>query len=172
MEEIHKRISNMFRDYLCEMPKDSSGEYSYNIDIYKGEIGEQFVKDFLISKGFSFIKENSDFRYDLLMSYNKSQIKYEIKTDIFLSKENDTGNMVVEFESRGKESGISVCEADYYVYYIPNLGELWNIKMDDLKSLIKKNKFKVVSGGDDGSNTKMYLIKRWAYIKHFNFYRV
>ena len=47
MEEIHKRISNMFRDYLCEMPKDSSGEYSYNIDIYKGEIGEQFVKDFL-----------------------------------------------------------------------------------------------------------------------------
>jgi hypothetical protein len=172
MEEIHKRVSSLFKEYLCEMPKDASGSYNYKIDIYKGEIGENFVKEFLISKGFNFVRENHDFRYDLLMSYNGSQVKYEVKTDIFLSKDDDTGNMVIEFESRGKPSGISVCEADYYVYYIPKLGELWNIKMDDLKSLIEKNKFKTVTGGDKGSDTKMYLIKRWAYIKHFNFYRV
>ena len=81
-------------------------------------------------------------------------------------------NLVVEFESRGKPSGISVTEADFYVYFMPKLNEVWNIKMDELKKLIKSNNFKKVSGGDEGSETKMYLIKRNLYKKYFKIHNI
>jgi hypothetical protein len=148
------------------------GEYNFKKDIISGEQGEEFVKQFLISKNFKFLSDNKNNKYDLLMSYNNSHIKYEIKTDILLSKERDTGNMVVEFESRDKPSGISVTQADYYVYYIPKLGEIWNIKMSYLKNLIETENFRIVSGGDIGSNTKMYLIPRNKYSEHFKIHKL
>ena len=104
------------------------------------------------------------------MSFNGREVTYEVKTDVFVSPKKDSGNLVVEFESRGKPSGINVTEADYYVYYMPKLNEVWNIKMDDLKNLIDNNNFKKVSGGDVGSDTKMYLIRRSFYKKHFKVY--
>lgn len=144
---------------------------NFSEDIKLGENGEEFIKNFLINKGYKFIKDNKDYKYDLLMSYNNLEITYEIKTDVLLSPEKDTGNLVVEFESRGKPSGISVTEADYYVYYIPKLNEIWNIKMDDLRNLINSNNFRKVSGGDEGSDTKMYLIKRSKFKNHFKVHK-
>lgn len=146
------------------------GKYNFNEDLGTGVSGEELIKNFLISKGFKFINENHDNKYDLLMSYNDLEIKYEVKTDVFLSRENDTGNLVVEFESRNKPSGISVTEANYYVYFIPKLNEIWNIKMEKLKELIESESFRVASGGDKGSNTKMHLIPRNKYKKHFRIY--
>ena len=148
------------------------GKYNFQEDIETGEQGEGFIKNFLISKGFIFISDNKDNKYDLLMSYKGNQLKYEIKTDVLLSKKRDTGNLVVEFESRSKPSGINVTQADYYVYYIPKLKEIWNIKMDNLKLLIENNNFREVSGGDVGSNTKMYLINREKFKNNFRVYNL
>jgi hypothetical protein len=172
MQDIHRKISKKFAEYLSEVPKDIVGNYDFKTDIKTGEQGEDFVKNFLISRGFKFIHKNNDNKYDLLMSYNDNNYTYEIKTDVLLSEKRDTGNLVVEFESRGKPSGVSVCEADYYVYYIPKLKEIWNIGMNDLKNLIASESFRVVVGGDKGSNTKMYLIEREKYKEHFKIYKV
>ena len=158
MEEICKKVSENFSKYLSEIPIEISGQYDFESDVKTGEQGEDFIKNYLIDKGYSFISDNKDNKYDLLMSYDDIEIKYEVKTDVLLSLENDTGNLVVEFESRGKPSGISVTEAKYYVYYIPKLREVWNIKMNDLRGLIDSNDFREVIGGDEGSDTKMYLI--------------
>jgi hypothetical protein len=150
----------------------NNGSYNFREDIILGEEGEVFIKNFLISKDFKFISENKDEKFDLLMSYNGRPIKYEIKTDVLLSKEKDTGNLVVEFESRGKPSGISVTQADYFVYFIPKLKEIWNIKVENLKNIINNNKLKKVSGGDLDSNTKMYLINRNKFSKNFKIHKI
>ena len=149
---------------------ESQKNFSKDIDI--GEDGEDFIKKFLINKGYNFISDNKDYRYDLLMYYKDKNYTYEIKTDVYVSPGKDTGNLVVEFESRGKPSGISVTEADFYVYFMPKLNEVWNIRVDELKKLIKSNNFKKVSGGDEGSETKMYLIKRNLYKNHFRIHNL
>lgn len=172
MQKIHKKISKKFAEYLSEVPKDIVGNYNFKIDIKTGEQGEDFIKNFLISKGFKFISKNNNYKYDLLMSYNDVNYTYEIKTDVLLSDKKDTGNIVVEFESRNKPSGVSTSQADYYVYYIPAFKEVWNIKMDALKRLISSENFRIVSGGDKKSNTKMYLINRNKYKKYFNIYSI
>jgi hypothetical protein len=149
-----------------------NGNYNFKKDIILGEEGEIFIKDFLLKKGFIFITDNKDNNFDLIMSYEGREFKYEIKTDVLLSTQNDTGNLVVEFESRGKPSGISVTQADYFVYFIPKLKEIWNIKVENLKNIINNNKLKKVSGGDLDSNTKMYLINRNKFSKNFKIHKI
>ena len=140
-------------------------------DVNIGEDGEEVIKQLLLSKGFNFIKENRDYKYDLLMSFGDRDISFEIKTDVYVDKNNDTGNLVVEYECRNKPSGISVTEADYYVYYMPKLNEVWNIHMDNLKHLIENNNFYSATGGDKGSNTKMYLIRRADFKDYFKVHK-
>jgi hypothetical protein len=84
---------------------------------------------------------NNDFKYDLQIGQiagkkladilqNK---KIEVKYDKIASR---TGNIAIEFESRGKPSGISITEADYYCYIIANT------KCDDIYMLIAVHKLK------------------------------
>jgi len=148
------------------------GQLNFNKDIISGEKGENDIRVLLESKGFTFISDNKDNRYDLIMKYQGNQITYEIKTDILVTPSKDTGNMAIEFESRGKLSGISVTQADYFVYYLAHFGEVWNIKVSNLKKLIANNNFFAVNGGDKGSNTKMYLINRNKYRNYFKVHKI
>lgn len=66
---------------------------------------------------------NNDFKYDLkvgqvkeqelanIFSGNTIEVKYDLRAT-------ETGNVFIEYESRGKASGISTSEADYYCFCI------------------------------------------------------
>jgi hypothetical protein len=92
------------------------------------------------------MKYNSDFRYDLEIGQEyESRFadlfrgkKFEVKTDFHSHK---TGNIAIEYKSRGKPSGISTTESDFYVYIIP-MAPLKNIMIilpvNELKEITKK----------------------------------
>ena len=158
-------------------------DYNFKTDINVGEKGEKIISDFLVDHGFKLISDNKDNKYDLkMLTHNNVPTTLEIKTDIYcypertITLENnltktiearDRGNMFIEKECRGKLSGISVTESKWYVTYFPYLQEAWFIRTSDLKNLIDNNYFYVATGGDPGSNTKGYLIKRNFFKKHF-----
>ncbi len=151
--------------YGLELQK---GQLNFEKDIVTGEKGEEFIKEVLIKRGMVFKKYNKDKRFDLEMEYKGESITYEIKTDVY---KRDTGNIFIEFECRGVPSGIEVTEADFFVTFFPRLGEIWNIKTSELKKIISENKLKTTSfSGDEGSNTKGYLINKKQYRKMFKFY--
>jgi hypothetical protein len=139
----------------------------FKTDIKLGEKGEQIVLEDLISMGATFIGDNKDNKYDLLIERNGKELKYEVKTEVTVAPGFDTGNLFIETECRGKESGIIVTEADWFVTYVVFFGEFWYIKTDNLKELIKTEIFKKGSGGDPGSNSTGYLIPREHYRNHF-----
>jgi hypothetical protein len=150
------------------------GNYNFKKDINIGEAGETIVKLDLESIGGVFISDNKDNKYDLLMDMplrGKSgykKVSYEIKTDVFCKPYLDTGNIFIEFECRGSDSGISVSEADWFVTYFQHFREIWYIKTDKLKKLIINNNFKKTElSGDLNSNTKGYLIPRYQFKKYF-----
>jgi hypothetical protein len=137
--------------------------YDFNEDIHVGEHGEQVVVDDLRTFNMTFVSDNKDYRYDIVMEKNGKRATYEVKTDVFCTPRynNDTGNMFIEFHSRGKDSGVAVTEADWFVMYYKYLKEIWYIKTDALKKLIADNNFRISEySGDQGSNTKGYLIPR------------
>jgi len=146
---------------------------NFKSDLIIGEDGESEVIKFLVNKGCTYIDSNKDNKYDLKMLKNNSEVTYEIKTDVFCAPLFDTGNIFIEFESRGKPSGISVTNADWFVTYFLYLKELWFIKSNKLRQLISENDFQVFNNaGDLNSQTHGYLITRKDFKKHFHVYKI
>ena len=154
-------------------------EYSFRKDIIEGEAGEDYIIDFL-TKGWkgTLLQKKKDYTWDFKIDFENSGVQtFESKTDVYcipfsnvngkVIKGRDTGNIFIEFSCRGKDSGIRATEADWFVYYFKFLGELWIIKVDDLKKLIDKNNFKIGVGGDPGSNSSGYLIPRMKFRDKF-----
>ncbi len=132
---------------------------------------------------FGNVKEyGTDNKWDILLENGKT---IEVKHDY----QSERGNMAIEWWCRDKPSGISVSQADYYVYIYPLENEVWKIKTNKLKTMIQDYKdglleenwtsslfyFGDVAGGDDDGTgegrSKLYLYKRedikdvWDVIK-------
>lgn len=114
------------------------------------------------------MKLNGDNRFDIDLEYGQifekkiadmfQNSKIEVKTE--RDKWNSTGNIVIEFESRGKPSGIATTEAEFWFHNLALHGELIMtlvFPVAVLKRYLADNKPRVVRGGDDNTS-KLYLI--------------
>lgn len=100
---------------------------------------------------------NSDFRYDLKVGQVAEQAlaaifqgkKVEVKRD---RKARLTGNIFVEYESRGKPSGISTSEADYWCFVVEETFIL--LTAQRLKEIVEtlKGTDKERTGGDNNTS--------------------
>ena len=99
---------------------------------------------------FSITKFSKDLKYEkkhekLVM---ESRLDYELKTDRLAHK---TGNVYVEYESRGKNSGITTSKSNLWIFKIVDKKDkhLFSIEipLDRLLEMVY-NKYTVVSGGD------------------------
>jgi len=85
------------------------------------------------------MKHNNNFKYDLEVGQVAENWlaeilqgkKIEVKRDLQAHK---TSNIFVEYESRGKASGLATSEADYYCYFLS----------DDHFVIIKAKRFKQI----------------------------
>ena len=118
---------------------------------------------------------NNDKRFDLDLQYGQvfeqkvadmlQNKKIEVKTE--RDKWKSTGNIVVEFESRGRPSGIATTEAEYWFH---NLAIGNDIVMTlvfpvyKLRSYITNNMPRMIRGGDDNTS-RMYLISLTDLVK-------
>ena len=94
----------------------------------------------------------------------KSRMDYELKTDRLAHK---TGNVFVEFESRGKASGISTSKAGVWIFKIVSKGDRHLFSIEIPLSRLKKkvdNNYNVMLGGDNRSS-KGYLVPITDLIK-------
>ena len=118
--------------------------YDFKKDLPTGESGEQVTARTLLEyKGWYPMKFNKTKDYDILFQPEGGDIlKVEVKTDVYPV---NTGNMVIETENRGENSGITTTKADYWAYLYPfhDANNLWLIKTEELKKIIDDNKDKL-----------------------------
>lgn len=107
---------------------------SFTYDLSFGEEAEDWVKK-LLSNGF----------------------KIEVKNDRLIHK---TGNLFIEYESRGKPSGLSTTTADYWIYRMSELDSSITLPVNCLKDICrlyyKENKH-LKTGGDENTS-KAFLV--------------
>lgn len=131
--------------------------YNFNKDLLIGEAGENVIIEDLVSMGAVYESNNKDNSHDIIMIFKNKRISYECKTDVFY----DTGNMFIEISCRGKDSGISITKAKWFVTYFKQLNEIWYIKTDNLKEILKNHKHVIrKQSGDAGSNTIGVLLNK------------
>ena len=94
----------------------------------------------------------------------KSLEKYELKTDRMAHK---TGNVYVEFQSRGKDSRIRTSKSNTWIFKIVSAKDTHlfsvHIPLSRLKKLVSKN-YRVMPGGDN-LTSKGYLVPIGDLIK-------
>ena len=87
----------------------------------------------------------------------KSMENFELKTDRMAQK---TGNVYVEFQSRGKDSGIRTSKSDTWIFKIVSKGDrhLFSVQipLTRLKKLVSTD-YRVVPGGDN-LTSRGYLV--------------
>ena len=113
---------------------------------------------------------NNDNRFDIDLQYGQvreqeladilQNEKIEVKTE--RDKWKETGNICIEFQCRGKASGIAVTQAKWWVHVLADGDDTYCMLMfptDKLKEIARKAVVdgKVVYGGDDNLS-KMVLI--------------
>ena len=114
------------------------------------------------------MKLNNDKRFDIDLKYGQifeqkvadmlGNSKIEIKTE--RDKWHATKNIVIEYESRGKPSGIATTEAEYWFHNLAMGDDVvltLVFPVEGLRRYISKNNPRTVKGGDDFTS-KLYLI--------------
>lgn len=101
---------------------------------------------------------------DRINYYDKFEV--EVKTDGYGV---NTGNLVFEKSCGRKSSGVFATEAKYFLYFMPlfDTNNIYLIKSENLKLLLKEFDTHIVSGGDYGSNTMMYKISKIEFDNKF-----
>ena len=105
---------------------------------------------------------NSDFRFDLLIGNEiegelgviLNYKRIEVKSD---RRAHRTGNVFVEYASRGKPSGLATTQADYYCFEVKETFVL--ISVIKLKLICRKY-FKTerdITGGDENTSKGILL---------------
>lgn len=122
---------------------------NFDIDLSWGQVYEEKIKQLLESKG-----------------------KIEVKTerDIWAT----TGNIAIEYECRGKKSGISVTKADWW-FHVLTLDDIMvgmvSFPVPRLKMLMRamydQGIAKKVNGGDDNASKMLLLPLKELYSKQF-----
>lgn len=115
------------------------------------------------------MKFNNDKRFDLDLAYGQvfekkvadilGNSKIEVKTE--KDKWKTTGNIVIEYESRGKPSGIITTSADYWCHNLASGDSIVFsilVSVSTLRKYIAQHNPRSVRGGDD-MTSKLYLIK-------------
>jgi hypothetical protein len=138
--------------------------YNFNKDLVIGEAGEDIVIEDLVSMGAVYDSNNKNNTHDIIVTFKDEKISYECKTDVF----HDTGNMFIETNCRGKESGILVTKAKWFVTYFKQLNEIWYIKTDKLKEILNNHEHVIAEqSGDVGSNTIGVLLNKNMFRDEF-----
>jgi len=142
--------------------------YDFKKDFPIAQKTEHEVADLLVklynADIISFEKTN---KYDILAKIHQKEYKFEVKEDFTCQK---TGNVGLEFACRGKPSGIQVSQADFYIYKIhapDGIIRYFLLQTIILKDMIKNEQyFRIVNGGDEGSNSMNYLFKYETFINN------
>lgn len=108
------------------------------------------------------MEHNSDFRYDLKVGQISEFWLAKVLTDSTIEVKRDymagkTGRVFVEYESRGRPSGVSTSEAEYWAFVLDG-DRVYILPTDRLKDICRANwkTAKRVRGGD--SNTSQGLL--------------
>jgi len=113
------------------------------------------------------VKHNNDFKYDLDFGVISEKFYGKVMHDLIEGKteckaERDqwakTGNMFVEFESRGKKSGIATTHAEHWVvsFYKGNkLCFTLTVPIEGMKKIARKGK--LIQGGDENTSKGMLV---------------
>ena len=114
---------------------------NFEKNLKNAQKAETKVALILRKNGFKVKSFNDDGKFDIVCeTTNGTRLTFEVKED---DRCEDTGNIVIEYESRGRPSGIRTTQADVWVLRAHYEGKAHNLmyRTENLKQLIRDQKY-------------------------------
>lgn len=127
-----------------------------------GGWGERMIALHLISKGWTIIATSGGSEWDI-KAVKRIEATFEVKTNYYEYKNFRHPMAIIETESNGVPSGLSVTEADFYVLYYPFEDFFFIERTCDIKAMIASGLYEKVRGGRKDLAV-MYQIPRAAFL--------
>ena len=102
---------------------------------------------------------------DFLVKDVKEQITWiEVKTDY---KTFHTGNIVYEYQTSGNIGCYEKTKADYIAYYVPQSGNIYILKTEELRRLVRTHDYKLMKVSNDTTGYLISLgdLERYGVVK-------
>lgn len=131
----------------------------------EGAWGEKEVAKHLVNKGWTIleISEGNFKEWDIKASIKGETKTFEVKTNYYEYKKFRHPMVVIETESNGELSGLSVTTADYYILYYPFEDFFYIERTEDIKKMIDSGLYDKLKGGRNDLAT-MYQIPRETFV--------
>jgi hypothetical protein len=115
----------------------------------EGLWAENQVAKHLMSKGWTIIEisEGHFKEWDIKATINEEIKTFEVKSNYFEIKNYRHNMVVIETESNGEASGLSVTTADFYVLFYPFEDFFYIERVEDIKKMIHSGLYSKVVGG-------------------------
>lgn len=144
------------------------GTYNFRRDLERSKKSEEEAAETLIEHYKVEVLDFNDTNSHDILVRTPLNLAYrvEVKEDFMCES---TGNVALEFESRGKPSGIDASQADFYFYIVHSKEGIYHVlhKTSKLKEMVAKKLYhRIVTGGDFGSKTKFYLFTIRDFLKY------
>lgn len=138
-------------------------------DLKEGQKGERIIADYLEkNNGLTNITFNNDIKFDIMGEKDGRTITFEVKTDRYeYFKQYKTFNMFIELSCNNKPSGINATEAEYFIYYYPDLEVFYFISTEALRQMIELYQFPIKTQSGDDGKVNGVCIHRNLYKNHF-----
>lgn len=136
------------------------GYYNFVKDLEASKASVKKVGDYYSNLTFHVDYEGGK-DYDITVLKGELMFRVEVKEDLLYEK---TGNVAIEFESRGKASGILSSTADYWAYVLGD--KIYLVKTLSLYETLRKGDFKKVKGGDNRTS-RLYLVPLLSFKEIF-----
>jgi hypothetical protein len=131
----------------------------------EGAWGEKEIAKHLTKKGWTIleISEGHFKEWDIKASIKGVVKTFEIKANYYEIKKFRHPMVIIETESNGVPSGLSVTTADFYILYYPFEDFFYIERPEDIKKMIDSGLYQKVKGGRNTLSV-MYQIPRSAFI--------
>jgi hypothetical protein len=129
--------------------KDGELNQWFKERLKEGAWGEKEVAKHLVNKGWTIIEisEGHFKEWDIKATIKEQEKTFEVKSNYFEIKNYRHNMVVIETESNGEASGLSVTTADYYILYYPFENFFFIERTEDIKKMIASGLYDKVKGG-------------------------
>lgn len=141
----------------------------FNKDLTQGEKGEEVIGKYLEENyNMTILEYNKDYRYDIKAEKYGKISTFEIKTDRWeYFNKTKTYNMFIEYTCSSKNSGLTKTEADYFIYFYPDLELFYFIEVKKLRELLNTINLPIKTQVGDNGRVTGVCLHRNLYKKYF-----
>jgi hypothetical protein len=112
-----------------------------------GGWGERKIMQHLTKKGWKITETSNHSEWDIKATIKEQEKTFEIKTNYYEYRKFRHPMVIIETESNGEASGLSVTTADFYVLFYPFEDFFYIERVEDIKKMIDSGLYSKVVGG-------------------------